>query len=129
MPELDRGYLDCLADGNPSLAVARDHAYFQGQEFVEAEPAQRRVAGGERLRVVGVLQSLRDRHRALRGRTVRNRLVFAVGDRRPCLSRQVLRVCHADFVERLPDRPPKSRRGQPDREPIHRHDPSGVEQR
>ena len=65
VPELDRSDFHGLSDGDPPLAVAGHHADFQGQELVEAEPAQGGVASGERLRVVGVLQRRRDGHRRL----------------------------------------------------------------
>ena len=49
------------------LAAARDHPELEREQLVEGEPAQRRVAALERVRVVGLLDRPGDRHEPLLG--------------------------------------------------------------
>ena len=71
-----------------ALPTAGDHPELEGQELVEREAAQRRVATLERLGVVGLLDRPGDRHEP-----------FVRDD----LGRQVLGIGVAGLVERLAD--------------------------
>ena len=50
-----------------ALTAALDHAELEGEQLVEGEPLERRVATLERLRVVGLLDRPGDRHESLLG--------------------------------------------------------------
>ena len=97
-----------------ALPPPLDHAELEREELVEGEPAQRRVATVERVRDSAPPRWL--------GRSAPGppRAAIVVG--------QVLRVGMAGLVERLADRGPEARRGQPGRQRIDRHDPARVEQ-
>ncbi len=94
------------------LAPPLDHAELEGEQLVEGEALERRIASLEGLRVVGLLDGARDRHEPL----LRH-------DRRG----QVLRVGVPGLVERLADRRPQARRRQTGGQRVDRHDPARVE--
>ena len=95
------------------LPATGDHPELEGEQLVEGEPAEGRVAVRERIRVVGLLDRPGDRHEPLLGRD---------------LGGQVLRVGEPGLVERLADRRAEADRGEAPGQPVDRHDPPGMEQ-
>ena len=95
------------------LAAPADHPELEGEQLVERQPAERRVARLGVGRVVGAVDRRADPDEALR----------AGGS-----PGQVLRVVEPGPVDRLAHRDPEPGRRDPGGQPVDRDDPAGVEE-